>query len=99
MAVSLETFKEYVNAPPDISDTVLQMYLDAAKEKAKIAGVPEFQDNALYDLFLMELGGCYYDNRGMAFSGAYQATAEETASKICNSFVLELRHAEDGVAK
>ena len=99
MAVSLEAFKEYLSAPPDISDTVLQMYLDAAKEKAKIAGIPEFKNNALYDLFLMELAGNYYDNRGMAFSGSYQATAEETASKICNSFVLELRHAKDGVAE
>jgi len=37
----------------------------------------------------------YYDNRGMAFSGSYQATAEETAQKMINSFVLSLRHAEE----
>ena len=39
-----------------------------------------------------------YDNRGMGFSGSYQATAEETARKMINGFVLELRYMpeEDG---
>ena len=43
----------------------------------------------------VNLGAMYYDNRGMAFSGSYQATAEETAQKMINSFVLSLRHAEE----
>ena len=46
-------------------------------------------------MFLLNLGAMYYDNRGMAFSGSYQATAEETARKMINSFVLSLRHAEE----
>ena len=41
----------------------------------------------------------YYENRGMAFSGSYQATAEENARKLVNSFVLELRYAKDGTVE
>lgn len=96
MAVSIEAFREYLNSPPDTSDAVLKMYLDAAADKARIAGVPDYQNNALYDLFIMELAGNYYDNRGMSCSGTYQAAAEANATNICNAFVLELRHAKDG---
>ena len=37
----------------------------------------------------------YYDNRGMAFGGSYQATAEENARKMINGHVLELRYASE----
>lgn len=69
-------------------------YLAAAKSKAKTAGVPELQDNAQYDLFILALASMYYDNRGMAFSGSYQQAAEENARRMINSFVLELRYAD-----
>lgn len=95
MAVTTKSLREYMGIAPDDSQD-LSMYIDAAKAKAKAAGVREFKNNALYDLFIHELAAHYYDNRGLAVSGSYQATAEETARKICNSFVLELRYAEDG---
>lgn len=98
MAVTAQTLKDYLRLPPD-DDEDLTMYIDAAKAKAKAADVPEFRDNALYDLFIHELAGNYYENRNMAYSGSYQATAEENARRICNSFVLELRHAKDGVTE
>ena len=47
----------------------------------------------------MALAAMYYENRGMAFSGSYQATAEENAKKLINSFVLELRHASEDDAE
>ena len=31
----------------------------------------------------------------MVYAGSYQATAEENARRICNSFVLELRYAKE----
>lgn len=98
MAVTPQTLKSYLRLPPD-DDEDLTGFIEAAKAKARAAGVPDFQNNALYDLFIHELAGSYYENRSLSFSGAYQATAEENARRICNSFVLELRHAKDGVPK
>ena len=98
MAVTVQTFKKYLGLPPD-DDEDLTMYIDAAKAKAQAADVPEFQNNAMYDLFIHELAGNYYDNRSLSYSGTYQAAAEENARRICNSFVLELRYAKDGVPK
>ena len=71
------------------------MWLDAAKSEARSAGVPDFQNNAQYDLFLYSLAAWYYDNRGLQVSGAYQATTRETMQKIKDSFVLQLRYATE----
>ena len=95
MAVSTVSLKNYLRLPPDSSED-LNPYINAAKAKAAAAGVPDFQNNALYDLFIHALAANYYDNRGLASSGSYQATAEENARKLTNSFVLELRYAVDG---
>ncbi|MEG0913701.1 MAG: head-tail connector protein [Oscillospiraceae bacterium] len=95
MAVTEKGLKEYMRLPTDSTEDV-STYIDAAKAKAAAAGIPTFNNNAQYDLFLYALATMYYDNRGMAFSGAYQATAESTSAKLINSFVLELRHAKDG---
>ena len=95
MAVKASELAEYLRLPPDASEE-LNPYLAAAKAKATAAGVPEFKNNAMYDMFIMALAAMYYENRGMAYSGSYQATAEENARKLINSFVLELRYAEDG---
>lgn len=95
MAVSDSGLKAYLRLPADSTEDVAP-YLNAAKAKAAAAGVPAFNNNAQYDLFLYALAAMYYDNRGMSFSGSYQATAESTATKLINSFVLELRYAEDG---
>lgn len=97
MAATVDGLRKYLRLTPD-TDEELSLYLDAAKAKAKAAGIPDFKNNAQYDLFLYALAAMYHDNRGMAFSGAYQAAAEETAKKMIDGFVLELRYSdpEDG---
>ena len=98
MAASVEKLRQYLRLPPDDTED-LTGYLAAAQAKARAAGVPEYKSNAQYDMFIYALATCYYENRGLAFSGSYQATAEENARKLINSFVLELRYAgedEDG---
>lgn len=97
MAVTIAAFREVLNAAPDITDSQLEMWLNAAKSEARTAGVKEFKNNAQYDLFIYSLGAWYYDNRGMQVSGSYQATALATMQRIKDCFTLELRHAqEDG---
>ena len=76
MAVTAEDLALFIGLPPDNAENV-QRYLDAARSKARGAGIRDFSNNAHYDMFLLNLGAMYYDNRGMAFSGSYQATAEE----------------------
>lgn len=68
-------------------------YLAAAKSKAKVAGIPVFENNAQYDLFITALAAMYYDNRGMAFDK--QEQGEQAARNIINSFVNELRYAKE----
>ncbi|MDD4431693.1 MAG: head-tail connector protein [Bacteroidales bacterium] len=68
-------------------------YLNAAKSKAKAAGIREYTNNAQYDLFIMALAAMYYDNRGMTFQNSADAA---NAQRMIDSFVLELRYAEDG---
>jgi len=67
-------------------------YLNAAKSKAKAAGIPAFVNNAQYDMFIMALAAMYYDNRGMVFDAPQN---EQAARNMVNSFVLELRYAEE----
>lgn len=89
--VTIEQFRGYLRNPPD-DDQDLEMYLNAAKQSAKDAEIPEYENNAKYDLFICALAAYYYENRGLTFSGSYQATAEANARKLVNSFVLELRY-------
>lgn len=97
MAVTTTDLAAYLRLPPDSSDT-LSSFLAAARSRARAAGIPEYQHNAQYDLFMLALAGMYYENRSLAFSGSYQATAEANATRMVNAFVLELRHAgEDPV--
>lgn len=67
-------------------------YLNAAKSKARAAGVPVFENNAQYDLFILALAAMYYDNRGMTFDNTQN---EQAAQNMINSFVLELRYAQE----
>lgn len=72
----------------------VDVYLQAAKSKAKAAGIQEYTNNAQYDLFIMALAAMYYDNRGMTFQNPADAA---NAQKMIDSFVLELRYGdEDG---
>jgi hypothetical protein len=77
---------EYTTIPVDA-------YINAAKSKARVAGIPAFTSNAQYDLFIMALAAMYYDNRGMVFQNPADAA---NAQRMIDSFVLELRYAEDG---
>lgn len=93
--VTVEKLREYLNCSPDTTDAQVSMWLDAAKSEAHTAGIPDFQRNAQYDLFVYALAGWYYDNRGLQVSGSYQATARETMQKIKDAFVLQLRYATE----
>ena len=94
--VEIKTLREYLNMPPDMNDDIASLCLNAAKSKARAAGIPEFQNNAQYDLFLCALSGLWYDNRNMCFVGTGGNTSVEKAARdMINSFVLELRYAED----
>lgn len=93
--VTVDSLRSYLNVAPDTTDDQLTMWLNAAKSEARTAGVPEFEGNAQYDLFICALAGWYYDNRGLQVSGTYQATARETMQKIKDSFVLQLRYASE----
>ena len=84
--------------PPDSAES-LDSFISAAKSKARAAGIRDFKNNAQYDLFIHALAAMYYENRGMTFSGSYQATAEANARKLVNAFVLELRYAEEDEAE
>jgi hypothetical protein len=72
----------------------VEPYLKAAKSKARAAGVPDYKNNAQYDLFIMALAGMYYDNRGIVFQNPADAA---NAQRMIDGFVLELRYGdEDG---
>jgi len=97
MAISTSGLASYLHLPTDNTES-LTPYLAAAKSMARDAGVPVFSNNAQYDLFIYSLAAMFYDNRGMAFSGSYQATAEKNARAMINSFVLQLRDASEDPA-
>lgn len=94
MAATIEGFREYLGPAAD-DTTDLNSYLAAARSKARTAGIKDFQRNAQYDGFIYALAAMLYDNRGMTFSGSYQATAEGNARALINSYVLELRYATE----
>ncbi|MBQ7436114.1 MAG: phage gp6-like head-tail connector protein [Oscillospiraceae bacterium] len=97
--VTVDSLRQYLNCSPDTTAAQLSMWLDAAKSEARTAGIPEFQRNAQYDLFIYALAAWYYDNRGLQVSGSYQATARETMQKIKDAFVLQLRYATEDPEK
>ncbi len=87
---TIEEFCKYIHA--DASDTTARLCLNAAQAKARTAGIPDYSDNAQYDLFLYALAGYWYDNRSLMDIGG----TDEATQRMINSFVLELRYAEDG---
>jgi hypothetical protein len=93
MAVSTDTLRAYLGLMPD--DTAdLTLYLSAAKSKAQTAGIPDFENNAQYDIFLLALAAMYYDNRGMTYAAGGSAAAVDAAAlRMIESFVWELRYA------
>ena len=95
MAATIDGFRDYLNPAPDVNDGQLEGWISAAKSEARTAGVPAFEHNAQYDLFIYALAAWYYDNRGLQVSGTYQATSLQTKQKIMDSFVLARRHATE----
>lgn len=87
--VAMEEFCKYIHT--DDSDTTARLCLCAAQAKAKTAGIPTFENNAQYDLFIYALAGYWYDNRSLMDIGG----TDEATQRMINSFVLELRYAED----
>lgn len=92
MAVTTAQLADYLRLPPGSTDD-LNLYLSAAQSKARSAGVPELEDNALYDLFILSLAAMFYDHRGMTFSNP---AFEAGATRMINAFVLALRYVEGG---
>ena len=96
MAVTANDFRGYLRDPPE-SDVELERYLAAARSEARSAGIPDYRNNAMYDMYILALAALSYESRGLSFSGGYQATAqlaaEENARKLKYSFTLALRYA------
>lgn len=94
MAATVKGLRAYMVDPPD-EDEILQLYLDSALSMARNAGIPNFRNNAEYDLFIYALATLRYDNRGLAFGGSYVAAQGDNAKDMINSFVIRLRHAQE----
>jgi len=96
MAVTAIDLIEYLRLPPDcitvVGEANVDTYLNAAKSKARAAGIPAFESNAQYDLFILALAAMYYDNRGMTFQDPADAA---NAQRMIDSFVLELRYGDE----
>lgn len=85
--VTAEDLKNYLRLPPDDSEP-LGGYLSAAQAYARSAGIPDFQDNALYDQFLLAFAGHLYEARSMDPNAA----DPQKVQMLINSFVLPLRY-------
>lgn len=101
--VTVNDVREYLNLPPDAGDSIVKRCLESAKSKARASGIPDFQNNAQYDMFLCSLSGFLYDNRNLGFIGSGNrgtSNAEANMRALVNAFVLELRYAteDDGSA-
>lgn len=93
MAVTPEDLAGYLRLPPDSTED-LELFLNAARAFARAADIPEYTDNAQYDLLILSLAGFYYENRSLGFSGVSQV-AEVSMRRLLNSLVLELRKSGD----
>ncbi len=91
MAITATDLAAHLRLNPDSTDDVA-VYLAAAQSKARTAGIRPFASNAQYDMFILQLASYLFDNR--AFTNRDTA---DGAQQIINSFVLELRYAEEDV--
>lgn len=87
--VTAETLRAYLHLPPDDPEN-LGGYLSAAKAKAQSAGIPDFQNNGLYDQFLLSFAGLLHEARSMDPNAADPAKVQ----MLINSFVLPLRYSK-----
>ena len=88
--ITVDRLRRYLRLPPDDTED-LEGYLLAAKAKARSAGIPDFQDNAMYDQFLLQFAGLLYEARSMDTDAADPAKVQ----MLLNSYVLPLRYSED----
>lgn len=86
MAVSVNGLKTYLRLPSDSTED-LTVFLSAAKASAAAAGIPDYSDNALYDIFLYGLASIFYDYREM--------DASPDVMRFINAFALQLRCKEE----
>ncbi|MDD4564777.1 MAG: head-tail connector protein [Eubacteriales bacterium] len=94
MAATVTTLRAYLRLPSSSTED-LTGYLAAAQSKARTAGIPAFNHNAQYDMFIHALAGLYYDNRGLTFENASTSYNTAAIDRLINAYVLELRHAEE----
>lgn len=84
--VTVSDLASYLSLNPDNTED-LTGFLSAAKTRARLAGIPSFERNALYDQFIKELAGYMHDNRSLS--------AESEIQDIVNSYVLMLRYGDE----
>ena len=94
--VDIYMLAKYLGLMPDEDTTIADLALAAAIDKATGAGVPQFTNNAHYDLFILALAGAWYDHRSLAPPGSASMAGTEAMQRLVNQFVLELRYAKDG---
>ena len=89
--VYTEQFREYLRlSPDDLED--LDGYLQAAHSKARSAGVKDFQDNAMYDQFILQCAGLLYEARSMNTEAIDPAKLQT----LMNIYLLPLRYSRAG---
>lgn len=97
--VDSKMLREYLGLNPDTSGDVLDLCLAAARSFARDAGIPEYANNAQYDLLICAIAGNWFDHRSLTFAGTYTASSEENMRRMLNAFVLQLRHATEDPQK
>ena len=85
--VNAESLRSYLRLPPNDPEP-MDGYLSAALAKARSAGIPHFEDNGLYDQFLLSFAGLLYEARSMDPNAADPAKVQ----MLINSYVLPLRY-------
>ena len=65
MPVTAALLRSYGAINADESDAAVQMYIDAAKEEARLAEVPEMANNPVYDMLILAIALDLHDNRGV----------------------------------
>ena len=85
--VNADSLRAYLHLPPDDPEQ-MDGYLSAARAKAGSAGIPAFENNGLYDQFILQFAGLLYEARSMDPSKADPAKVQ----MLINSFVLPLRY-------
>lgn len=89
MAVTVDKLRSFLSLPEDEGeDMVLDACLSAARSWARGAGIPDYQNNWLYDMALCALAARFYDARGTG-----EPALDAGTRQMLNSFALDLRYA------